>query len=58
MIFILNNRYLMLALASCYFLWQNIKVRKLKMVAIFEMEMMLMRVSVQICRKEMPICQH
>jgi hypothetical protein len=48
----------MLALASCYFLWQNIKVRKLKMVAIFEMEMMLMRVSVQICRKEMPICQH
>ena len=48
----------MLSLESCYFLWENLEVRKLKMVAIFEMEVMLMRVSVQICRKEMPICQY
>ena len=48
----------MLALASCYFLWENRKVRKLKMVAIFEMEVMLMQVSVQVYRKEMLICQH
>ena len=48
----------MLALASCYFLWENREVRKLKMVAIFEMEVMLMQVSVQIYRKEMLICQH
>ena len=48
----------MLARASWYFLWENRKVRQLKMVAICEMEVMLMQVSVQIYRKEMLICQH
>ena len=48
----------MLSLESCYFLLENLEVRKLKMVAIFEMEVMLMQISVQIYRKEMPIRQH
>ena len=48
----------MLSLESCYFLWENLEVRKLKMVAIFEMEVMLMQVSNQIYRREMPVCQH